>query len=183
MKLREQSSLMVREYDDVIPNKWCKKLIGLFKSSEYQEYIDNNHTPCFTQVNINQHYPDLVKELVVFTRKAYGSYCADIRNRHIPRLRNLEEFRLKRYRTNGDERFDEHVDVVDHPSAKRAVAFLFYLNDNDGVTRFPLHDLNIHPKRGKVLVFPPTWEYPHSGLSPSDKTKYILSTYIHYGTN
>ena len=85
--------------------------------------------------------------------------------------------------TNGDERFDEHVDVIDYLTAKRAVAFLFYLNDNNGYTTFSNHDLNIEPKRGKVLVFPPTWEYPHSGLPPSDYPKYILSTYIHYGTN
>ncbi len=93
------------------------------------------------------------------------------------------ELRLKRYLTNGEERFDEHVDVVDHSTAIRAVAFLFYLNDNNGNTVFPLHDLNIEPKRGRVLVFPPTWEYPHSGLPPSDTPKYIMSTYIHYGTN
>ena len=57
--------------------------------------------------------------------------------------------------------------------------FLFYLNDSDGETYFPEHDVTIHPKCGKVLVFPPTWEYPHAGLPPTN-TKYILSTYIHY---
>ena len=41
----------------------------------------------------------------------------------------------------------------------------------------------IQPECGRVVVFPPTWEYPHSGLPPSDCPKYILSTYIHYGTN
>ena len=32
--------------------------------------------------------------------------------------------------TNGDERFDEHVDVTNYSTARRVVAFIFYLNDN-----------------------------------------------------
>ena len=98
-------------------------------------------------------------------------------------LKELEEFRIKRYYNNGDEKFDEHVDVTDYNSSIRAVAFLFYLNDNDGNTLFPLHNLNIQPVSGRVIVFPPTWEYPHTGLPPKNDSKYIMSTYIHYGKN
>ena len=183
MELRDQYSRMVKVYDNILSDDWCDKLISIFESSKNQEYLNHNHTPCFTQLNINQHHPDLIQDLVVVIQKAYGNYCADIKNKHIPRLKSLEEFRVKRYLPNSEERFDEHVDVVNHSSAIRAVAFLFYLNDNDGNTVFPLHDLKIKPKHGRVLVFPPTWEYPHAGLSSSDNSKYILSTYIHYGTN
>ena len=109
----------------------------------------------------------------------YGMYSVEVGKKYLPRLRVLEEFRVKRYRPGGEERFDEHVDVADYKSAKRALAFLFYLNNNDGDTYFPEHDVTISPKCGKVLVFPPTWEYPHAGLPPTN-TKYILSTYIHY---
>ena len=31
-----------------------------------------------------------------------------------------------------------------------------------------------------MVVFNPTWEYPHKGLPPTVDTKYILSTYLHY---
>ncbi len=98
-------------------------------------------------------------------------------------MKELEEFRIKRYYNNGNEKFDEHVDVNDIDSSIRAVAFLFYLNDNDGNTLFPLHNLNIQPVSGRVIVFPPTWEYPHTGLPPKIDSKYIMSTYIHYGEN
>ena len=106
-------------------------------------------------------------------------YSAEVKNKFLPRLRSLEEFRIKRYLPNGEERFDEHVDVADYKTAKRALAFLFYLNDNDGDTFFTTEELYIRPRSGKVLMFPPTWEYPHAGLAPST-TKYIMSTYIHY---
>ena len=33
----------------------------------------------------------------------------------------------------------------------------------------------------KVLVFPPTWQYPHIGMPvKSGSPKYIMSTYLHY---
>ena len=113
----------------------------------------------------------------------YYKYKIDTQSKSIPPFKDLEEFRIKRYLTNGNERFDEHVDVTDYDSSVRALSFLFYLNDNDGNTLFPLHDLNIKPVSGRVIVFPPTWEYPHTGLSPKTDSKYIMSTYIHYGTN
>ena len=179
MKLQEKNSHMVRTYDNVLPNKLCENLIKLFDSSEHREYVNNNHKPCFTQLNLNQYHGDFLSLLIPYVAKIYNQY----KTKFLPKLSSLEEFRIKKYMTTGDERFDEHVDVVNHATAKRAVAFLFYLNDNNGYTTFNNHDLNIEPKRGKVLVFPPTWEYPHSGLPPSDYPKYILSTYIHYGTN
>ena len=170
---------MVKVYDNIVADDVCLELITLFESSSEKEYINNDHKPCFTQLNINQYYGDWVKTLVGFTKKAYGSYCADIKNPYIPKLHHLEEFRIKRYLTNREERFDEHVDVTDYASARRGLAFLFYLNDNDGDTCF--EDVVVHPRMGRVVVFPPTWEYPHSGLTPTVQTKYIMSTYVHYG--
>ena len=93
----------------------------------------------------------------------------------------MEEFRVKRYIPGGEERFDEHVDVATYETAKRALAFLFYLNENDGKTVLTHHELSVFPICGRVVIFPPTWEYPHAGLAPTDKTKYIMSTYLHYG--
>ena len=115
--------------------------------------------------------------------EVYKKYKKDIKSKYIPPLKDIEKFRIKRYNTSGNERFDEHVDVTAATSSVRAIAFLFYLNNNDGNTLFPLHNLNIKPVSGRVLVFPPTWEYPHTGLPPKIDSKYIMSTYVHYGKN
>ena len=37
----------------------------------------------------------------------------------------MEEFRIKRYCPGGEERFDEHVDVRSHASAKDALHLFF----------------------------------------------------------
>ena len=184
MILQEKNFHMVKVYDNVIPSKTCKSFIDLFENNEnHQEYIDYNGCPCFTQLNLNQLSPNIVRSLIPNLAQVYNQYKNDILSKYIPPLKELEEFRIKRYYNNGNEKFDEHVDVTDSSSSKRAVAFLFYLNDNDGNTLFPLHNLNIQPVSGRVIVFPPTWEYPHTGLAPKIDSKYIMSTYIHYGEN
>lgn len=170
---------MVRQYD-VLPGSYCKELINIFENSSHQEFINDDHKPCFTQVNLNKEKIEMVREMIPIVKGVRQMYQTDTKSRFLPEIKALEEFRIKRYLPNGEERFDEHVDVSDHATARRAVAFLFYLNDNDGVTHFTRQGVTIKPKTGKVVVFPPTWSYPHSGAAPSS-TKYILSTYIHYG--
>ena len=175
---------MVKIYDDTIPANLCKELIEIFeRSKQDQEYVNSDHCPCFTQLNLNQLSSDIVRLLVPYVQKVYQKYKEDTKSKYIPPFKELEEFRIKRYYNNGNEKFDEHVDVTDFDSSIRAVAFLFYLNDNDGNTLFPSHNLNIKPVSGRVIVFPPTWEYPHIGLPPKIDSKYIMSTYVHYGEN
>ena len=182
MQLREQNFHMVRVYDDALPSELCEKLIKLFEEwKSGQQYLNEDHKPCFTQINVNLHPKPYLKRLIPFVRRVYDDYKKETSSFYLPKFSLLEEFRVKRYKLGGVERFDEHVDVASHDTAKRALAFLFYLNDNNGKTIFSRHDLSISPICGRVIVFPPTWEYPHAGLAPSDKNKYIMSTYLHYG--
>ncbi len=176
--------MAVHSFSDVISPIACDFLIELFDNDvENHEHVDNSSRPTFTQLNINVHHGKLVPELISCFEKALKLYKENVLSaQYLPEVQFLEEFRLKKYEIGGTDRFDEHVDVGDHASAKRALAMIFYLNDvNDGGrTIFPYHGLNIRPKRGKVIVFPPTWEYPHLGEPPISTPKYIMSTYLHY---
>ena len=184
MILQEKNIHMVKVYDNIISGVTCKRLLDLFeKNTEHHEYIDCNSCPCFTQLNLNQLSQNIVQSLIPYLAEVYIKYKKDVKSKYIPPLKELEEFRIKRYYNNGNEKVDEHVDVTDDDSSVRALSFLFYLNNNDGNTLFPLHNLNIQPVSGRVIVFPPTWEYPHIGLPPKIDSKYIMSTYIHYGEN
>ena len=181
MIYQKKNTHMVNVYDNTIPGKICRDLILLFeKNTEEHEYVDKDHCPCFTQMNLNRVSNGIVKLLTPIVQQVYYQYKIDTKSKYIPQFKKLEEFRVKRYYNNGNERFDEHVDVTDFYSSMRALAFLFYLNDNDGNTLFPSHNLNIEPVSGRVIVFPPTWEYPHLGLPPKKESKYIMSTYVHY---
>ena len=91
----------------------------------------------------------------------------------------LEGLRVKCYRPMTHE-FRLHVDQANRASSPRFLACLIYLNDNSAGTEFPQFNLTVGAKAGRILLFPPTWQYPHRGLMPTTDTKYIASTYLHY---
>ena len=138
MILRNKNIHMVKIYDNILPENICQRLIELFDTNkQHQHFVNHNSCPCFTQLNLNQLSQNIVQSLIPYLAEVYIKYKKDVKSKYIPPLKELEEFRIKRYTTNGDERFDEHVDVTDHNSSLRGGAFLFYLNDNDGNTLFP----------------------------------------------
>jgi len=101
-----------------------------------------------------------------------------------------EEFRMKRFLVGGgtdnDEQFKDHVDVLSHEGAKRFLILMVYLNDDfgGGETVFPQLGDSIKPKKGRLLIFPPTWNYLHRGNPPISPgyAKYFLMTYLNYGS-
>ena len=167
----------------------CKTLIDTYQSSTKKERIDNFLTPQFTQVNLNelnakgyQKFTQLLCYKVLEVMKVYKRDLPEYVN-WFPDKFAFEELRIKKYEPGSDDEFQLHVDVQDHMSAKRYLAFLVYLNDDfkGGETTFPYNDLTVKPKTGTVLVFPPTWQYPHIGKPvESGSPKYIMSTYLHY---
>ena len=169
--------------DGVLPTSVCEGLIDHFKISEETVDIDAGGYPTFTQLIINVHLPEFVQPLVHYTRQAVKSYrqCYGMYSNYIPEMKSLEEFRIKRYNSDTEDRFDTHVDVADKESAPRYLALLFYLNDDftGGETSFLDHDM-VKPRQGSVLIFPPYWQFPHAGLPVRTGTKYIMSTYLHH---
>ena len=168
------------QFYNVLPAPFCEKLIELFKSGHHDHW-DRDGAPKFTQVNVNQDYPDMVGPLVTFTKRALRLYENHFPEaRHLPPLKHLEQFRIKRYNSGSGDRYDEHIDVEGVTSSRRYLSFLFYLNDDftGGQTRFSQGGL-VTPCRGSVLVFPPYWMFPHAGLPVEQGTKYIMSTYMH----
>lgn len=97
----------------------------------------------------------------------------------IPETQNISEIIIKRYRPNAHENFQPHFDSLG-PVSNRYLVFLWYLNDveSGGETRFVDLNISIHPKAGRLLMFPPYWMFQHEGCPPISDDKYILSTYF-----
>ena len=169
----------------VLSDSLCDSLVELFENdADHHERVDNQFKPTFTQLNLNQYHAKIVPTLSQYAIDTINLYKEDVpATKYLPPSRYFEEFRIKRYNPGGADRFDEHVDVANHASAKRCVAMLYYLNSVPvgGQTTFPQQGESFRPTKGYVTVFPPTWEYPHAGQAPISNTKYIMSTYLHYG--
>jgi hypothetical protein len=99
-----------------------------------------------------------------------------------------EELRIKRYKVNELENhgLSDHVDVYSHAHSKRFLCLMVYLNDDfeDGETYFPVFDIKVKPKQGRLFIFPPTWNYLHRGIPPRRPSKrgakYFIMTHLNY---
>ena len=62
----------------------------------------------------------------------------------------------------------------------RVITFIIYLNDvlEGGETEF-FGNIKIKPRRGRIVLFPASWTFPHRGIVPISDDKYILTGWIH----
>jgi hypothetical protein len=174
-------------YENALESDVCDFLISLFEqTSDKHERFENEGKPNFTQFNltenkeisseVNQVHNHVIKNVFTYRDKYYEF----IDDRVFPKEHAFEQFRIKKYNSGGEDRFDTHVDVLDHPSARRFLSFMWYLNDVEVGGETVFKDLTIQPKKGTLLVFPPLWLFPHKGNAPISGPKYIMSTYLHY---
>ena len=186
----------IKVYDDVIDETSCKELISKFEDEhEMFETVheeDGDNAISFEQLNLyvagwdtaQRGLLDLFQDYIVH----YKIDC-NVYDKMWPEKYGYEAVRMKRYLDNDYDRFDPHVDVLNYETSRRFLAFFIYLNDVEegGETKF----LNINtpgtyipyevkPKRGRLLMFPPTWQYYHAGLKPVSGYKYIIHSYCHY---
>ena len=176
----------IQVYDNVLPEEHCKTLIEKFELNKDQQVSTDleNHRH-FTEININQHidWKNMVDGLYTTLRPYVNKYKEDcnIKEKQWPERFGFEEIRFKRYLPNDKDEFKEHVDVGDYDSARRFLVFFLYLNDNfAGQTSFSEYDKVVQPKAGRLLMFPPTWTYLHTGHKPLETPKYIIGSYLHY---
>ena len=175
----------LHQIEDVIDEGSCNFLMDLYDKSPNVIRRDNE-VQHFGELNIAQEDAKLQQAIAAYIVQAYEEYQKLVpETRWMPPLRGVEGCRVKRYTGGTDDQFAAHVDVGDATSCKRYLAFLFYLNDGfDGGSTLFFNsggdDVIITPKRGSVVVFPPTWQYPHIGMPVRNGNKYIMSSYLNY---
>ena len=95
-----------------------------------------------------------------------------------------EPFSLLRYQLS--EEYQYHVDAPlfdcgskDTNAKNRLISMVIYVNDDfkGGETQF--HGRKYKPVRGKALVFPSNWNYPHRSCPVLDGEKLAIVTWYH----
>lgn len=182
----------IRVYHNVLPLNLCQDLIVRFDdhpaviegavNTEHGEHKEEIRR-C-TELNISRqddlknHHDALTK----IGQVALAKYQSDIKHAIFPAQYGFEAFRMKKYAPERGDHFALHVDVADYASARRFLAFFWYLNDVEkgGETYFPDMNIQVRPRAGSLLMFPPLWMYPHVGQKPISNNKYIVGSYAHY---
>lgn len=93
----------------------------------------------------------------------------------------IKDYSVRIYEENFGH-FDLHIDQGPGGNVTRAFAVIIYLNDvvEGGETEFPNFNIKIKPEKGKVLIFPCNYLFPHSGNMPISGPKYIATAFINY---
>tara|TARA_R110000782_G_scaffold10750_6_gene33271 strand:- start:750 stop:1310 length:561 start_codon:yes stop_codon:yes gene_type:complete len=179
---------LVLPVENAIPPEICQSLIKKFNRSEDRVVHDCERYK-FEELNLNK-TDGFSAELYLLTEtnnRLLQFYARETGAKHLPANFLFEEFRMKKYEPDSGEFFDWHVDVGNHDTAKRFLAFIYYVNtvEEGGETVFDWNcddekGFSVMPIEGSVAVFPPLWMYPHIGTPPISGSKYIISTYAHY---
>lgn len=180
----------IKTYDDALDPSFCKQVITQFNLDiKYQKYIDREQRPSFTEMNISERYLDGDDLWKVYQTRIQNTFVEYV-NKYMDELKlgpdfppryTFEQYRIKKY-TSPYDQFKDHVDVQDHSSARRFLVCFLYLNTvlEGGNTTFPKLGETIQPKCGRILLFPATWMYRHSGDPLPRGSKYIVGSYLHY---
>ena len=178
---------LIHVYENDLESDVCNFLIDVFEQfSDKHERLDNDGKPNFTQFNLTQNHQlsdEITKihnHIIHKTLAHRDKYYEFINSKVFPSEHAFEQFRIKKYNPDGIDQFDTHVDVIDHETSRRYLSFMWYLNDVNEGGKTVFKDIEIQPKQGTLIVFPPLWMYPHKGEPPTSGSKYIMSTYLHY---
>lgn len=177
----------IRVYDGDLDSELCSRMVDSFESLSAQHQTNGRghraglEGSAWTELNVTR--VSNASFLHLFRTKldhALSRYNDELRQSiAIPNSAKTADLILKRYRAGGSEGFQLHFDSI-YEVANRYLVFLWYLNDvvEGGGTRFPDLDVRVAARRGRLLMFPPYWNFQHVGEPPLSNDKYILSTYL-----
>jgi hypothetical protein len=173
----------VKAYEHTLAAEQCESLINRFEASTLlHEKKQAADAYSFVQLSVSRHWKDVEEQAARIFMTCLRQYWQSLEiGPYWPQRPAVEEIRMKRYLPDGRDNFPPHVDVMDEADARRFITAILYLNDpGGGETVFPGLDLRVAPLPGRLVVFPPLWLFPHAGLPPRDRPKYILHAYLWY---
>jgi hypothetical protein len=191
LSLVSNSNSFIEIYDDLLSAKECDIIISYFEKSpqkrgklgigkvmpEFKACSELSETH-FKEGDVisNILKPQLIKGLDRYHEK-YKS------------LRELQYwglddyYNVQKYDGEEDGYFVWHEERGDDiPFLNRVLVWMFYLNDAKSGTEF-MHFPTVNPKKGRLVIWPPGWEYTHRGVTPNKGLKYIATGWCSYVTD
>lgn len=95
---------------------------------------------------------------------------------------HIDYFMVQKYNQREGKYVYHNDSNVEHSNNRhRVLTYLWYLNDVEigGETEFWNGIYEIKPKKGKLILFPACWSYPHRGKMPLSSDKYIITGWFY----
>ncbi len=179
----------IKIYDDMLSEDFCDEYTKMIHDTMGGQGLivkpDTDHRRCDIYEGMDSHNESFGRFKVVI-RKIFERYKRELDNNNLHHLRVLEAPNIICYSnddTDGVNRFGTHCDTWNMATASRQLSLILYLNDVDegGKTTFTDLGIEVKPKKGRVLIFPPFHMFTHTGESPISNPKYIIVAWIHFG--
>ena len=172
-------------FDDL---ELCDEIINFFNQNNSEHFkgrtshgVDTNikdSTDCY----LNDEY--LVNRYVASLMRSAEEYIETY-----PQANNydpwgiVEPIYIQKYKPSGGyHQWHTERSSGDGSQASRHLVFMTYLNDvNDGgETEFIHQGMQIHPEKGKTLIWPADWTHTHRGIPSPTETKYIVTGWFNF---
>lgn len=178
-----------------LPDDLCKEIIEMFEN-EHEHSYDG-----ITAQGLNKDIKD-TKDFVIPNDDKWGKII-NVLTKEIQRNLNFyiksmiidlpdynlfsrnflyeNSFQIQRYTKNvGKYLYHHDHDIRFDKNDHRVITYLWYLNtvDEGGETEL-WKTIKIKPEEGKLLLFPASWTFPHSGLMPKSNDKYIITGWLY----
>lgn len=168
----------------------CDIIIDLYEKSSHLEYIGItvSGVDLSTKKAMNMNIPKNDKEWAVIEGYVFKKLQCSLNDyfKNIPhngctrsgQHLSINQFMIQKYlKTEGF--YKEHHDgLVDFDNkTQRVLTFIFYLNDvsEGGSTVFSYPKTSIVPEKGKLIIFPANFCFPHYAEVPISNDKYIIT--------
>lgn len=172
----------------VVSEEICDKLLWWFTTNKHLQHqalmknpkTDKNHVDETQKVAVqswaDQYSFSLIKESIDLALSEYRN------NIGYPKNYNLvsKDYNVRVY-PQGKGLFNDHIDTGTAQTFDRLLAFILYLNDvtEGGETEFLNTGRKIKPVKGKALIFPCNYLFPHKGNIPISGDKYIATAFLY----
>lgn len=173
----------IKVYDDAIPSDFCDECMSLFTDDTIQKgQFKETWRRCIEISGIDTtRIWDKLKQIITDN---FVRYRNETSTNILYNANMIEAPSAYRYDVNSEapNYFHLHSDNWNYPTSTRQLSIILYLNDVEegGATNFCDLDISVKPKKGRILLFPPFYNYMHTGESPISNSKYIIVTWIHF---
>jgi len=183
---------LILEFPNLIPNEWCEVMVQWFEENEHLQQ-DGRVSDNSDDQEIQTQYKIATQSIIPFespVAQLMSKICNTCYDNYLSIVKEapnqcicFRDYSIRVYNT-GNGFFKTHVDQHAGSTVTRLFAIILYLNDVEkgGETEFPTFKKKIKPEKGKVLMFPCNYMYPHSGNVPISGPKYIATAFVNFVT-
>ena len=178
-------------YDNALTKKECQILINQFENSPKREgrsysdgdlVVNEDQKKCIEVEDsgfsnksiISRIINERLRECIDKYKKEYPSI-----DEFIARWVIDNAYNFQKYETEEDGFKVWHTEAGGAPTARRVLAWMFYLNDAKSGTEF-INYPTVNAKMGRCVIWPAGWTHVHKGVVPNKGLKYIVTGWASY---